>query len=103
MQGLYTMQAVLKSIISSTVNHPSFDINGSDLWSKGLFVTTRAARFCSFCNFLRVVSPAQPQTEQQYLKCESTMLKYILCMVGCERYLLSPISSQRNFPSGRNF
>ena len=75
-----------------TVNHPSFDINGSDAWSKALFVTTRAARFCSFCNFLRVVSPAQPQTEQQYLKCESTMLNYILCMVCSERYLLEYLS-----------
>ena len=86
------MQAVSKSIISLTVNHPSFDINGSDVWSKGLFVTTRAARFCSFCNFLSVVSPAQPQTEQQYLKCESTMLKYVLCMVCSERYLLEYLS-----------
>ena len=83
MQGFinHIMQAVSKSIISLTVNHPSFDINGSDVWLKGLFLMTRAARFCSFCNFLRVVSPAQPQTEQQYLKCDSTILKYILCMV----------------------
>ena len=75
------MKAVFKSIISLTVNHESFEIDDNDVWSKEIFVTTRAARFGSFCNFLRIVSPAQPMTEQQYLKCGSPMLKYIIWMV----------------------
>ena len=49
------MQAVSISIISLTINNPSLDINGNNVWSKGLFVKTRTARFCSFCNFLKII------------------------------------------------
>ena len=68
MEILYTTFTVSSSISCSMVSQLSFCISGSEVESKKLFVATFAARFCSFCNFCRVVVPTKHQTGQQYLK-----------------------------------
>ena len=44
--------------------------------SYSLFVIIRMALFCSLSRVLRVVTPHEPQTEQEYLKLGSTSPKY---------------------------